>query len=260
MRTGRKPIRSPMTPPSGETSAPTRAAVPDDQRDRRGEAGPEAGDRPRRGPGCTAGSSGWPRTRSRRSGRSGGSPCRSGRRAARRRRGRRSGPVGTTSGRTSREPNADEQRGPDRQHAPRARRPPESDQPNPSMRMPASSRPDREADRPRRRRRARSSCPGGARGVTSRIPASMTPVLPSWNPMSSIARASCHGSRARARRTANTTASTRALRTMTTLRLYLSAHAPQSGTSGMPTTKISALKMPDEGEPLGSSGTPIWRR
>ena len=61
--------------------------------------------------------------------------------------------------------------------------------------------------------------------------------------MSSIASASCHGSRARAT-AAKTTASTSALRTMTTLRLYLSAHAPHSGTSGMPTTKIRALKIP----------------
>jgi hypothetical protein len=75
------------------------------------------------------------------------------------------------------------------------------------------------------------------------MPASITPVLPSWNPISSIASASCHGSRASAT-AANTTASTSALRTMTTLRLYLSAHAPHNGTSGIPTMKISALKMP----------------
>ena len=31
---------------------------------------------------------------------------------------------------------------------------------------------------------------------------------------------------------------------MTTLRLYLSAQAPHSGTSGIPTMKISALKIP----------------
>ena len=61
--------------------------------------------------------------------------------------------------------------------------------------------------------------------------------------MSSIDRASCHGSRDRAT-PAKTTASTTALRTMTTLRLYLSAQAPHSGTSGAPTTKISALNSP----------------
>ena len=76
--------------------------------------------------------------------------------------------------------------------------------------------------------------------------------------MSSIARASCHGSRARAT-AAKTTASTSALRTMTTLRLYLSAQAPQSGTSGMPTTKISALKTPMNVS-RWLSGTPISRR
>ena len=36
----------------------------------------------------------------------------------------------------------------------------------------------------------------------------------------------------------------RALRTITTLRLYLSAQAPQSGTMGAPTTKISELNRP----------------
>ncbi len=76
--------------------------------------------------------------------------------------------------------------------------------------------------------------------MTSRIAASMTPVLPSWNPISRTAIAICHGSRARAAR-ANTTASTRALRTITALRLYLSAHTPHSGTSGSPTTKTSEL-------------------
>ena len=95
-------------------------------------------------------------------------------------------------------------------------------------------------------------------GVTSRIAASMIPVLPSWNPMSSMATASCHGSRASAT-AAKTTASTSALRTMTTLRLYLSAHAPHNGTSGIPTTKISALKMPMNAS-RSDSGTPISRR
>ena len=86
----------------------------------------------------------------------------------------------------------------------------------------------------------------------------MIPVLPSWKPMSSIASATCHGSRARAT-PMNTTASTRALRTMTTLRLYLSAQAPHSGTSGMPTMKISALNTPMNVS-RWLSGTPISRR
>ncbi len=76
--------------------------------------------------------------------------------------------------------------------------------------------------------------------------------------MSSIASATCHGSRARAT-AANTTASTSALRTMTTLRLYLSAQAPHSGTSGMPTTNTRALKIPTKAR-RWLSGTPIWRR
>ena len=90
------------------------------------------------------------------------------------------------------------------------------------------------------------------------MPASITPVLPSWNPISSRLSASCHGSRDSATQT-NTTASTRQLRTMTALREYLSAQTPQSGTSGMPTTKIS-----DENSPTNwrrsASGTPIWLR
>ena len=88
--------------------------------------------------------------------------------------------------------------------------------------------------------------------------ASMTPVLPSWKPTRSMLAASCQGSRLRAT-PANTTASTRALRTMTALRLYLSAHTPQSGTSGAPTTKISALKIPTKRSRSGSA-TPISRR
>ena len=95
-------------------------------------------------------------------------------------------------------------------------------------------------------------------GVTSRMPASMTPVLPSWNPMSRIDSASCHGSCDSATQ-ANTTASTSALRTMTALRLYLSAQTPQSGTSGMPTTKISALNRPTNAS-RSASATPISRR
>ena len=67
--------------------------------------------------------------------------------------------------------------------------------------------------------------------------------------MSSIDKASCHGSRESAT-PANTTASTSALRTMTALRLYLSAQTPQSGTSGMPTTKIERAEQPDEREPV----------
>jgi hypothetical protein len=60
--------------------------------------------------------------------------------------------------------------------------------------------------------------PSRPRGATSRIPASITPVFPSWNPMSSMLTATCQGSRARAI-PAKTTASTTALRAMTALRL-----------------------------------------
>ena len=95
-------------------------------------------------------------------------------------------------------------------------------------------------------------------GVTSRIPASMTPVLPSWNPINSMATASCQGSRARAA-IVKTTASTSALRTITAFRLYLSAHTPHSGTSGAPTTKIRALNRPTNAR-RSPCGTPISRR
>ena len=97
--------------------------------------------------------------------------------------------------------------------------------------------------------------PSLARGATSRIPASITPVLPSWSPMSSRLAASCHGSRLSAT-AANTTASTIALRAITALRLYLSAHTPHSGTSGAPTTKISELKIPTKAR-RSLSSTPM---
>ena len=100
--------------------------------------------------------------------------------------------------------------------------------------------------------------PSLARGVTSRMPASITPVLPSWKPISSMLRASCQGSRDRAT-PANTTASTSALRMMTALRLYLSAQTPHNGTSGIPTTKIRAVNRPTNAS-RSSWGTPICRR
>ena len=96
------------------------------------------------------------------------------------------------------------------------------------------------------------------RGAESRIAASITPVLPSWKPTRSIDPASCQGSRLRATR-ANTTASTIALRTITTLRLYLSAHTPHRGTSGAPTMKIRALNSPTKWS-RSASPTPIWVR
>ncbi len=134
---------------------------------------------------------------------------------------------------------------------------PGSDQPSPSTRMPASAGPKAKPIGPDEPNRAIVT-PSRFSGVTSRIPASITPVLPSWNPMSSIESASCHGSRDRAT-PANTTASTRALRMMTALRLYLSAQTPHSGTSGRPTTKTSELKSPMKARRSASS-TPIWRR
>ena len=98
--------------------------------------------------------------------------------------------------------------------------------------------------------------PTRARGVTSRRAASITPVFPSWSPTSRRLAASCHGSRARAT-PAKTTASTRALRTMTARRLYLSAQTPQNGTRTMPNTKMRLLNRPVK---VGTCelGSPTW--
>ncbi len=101
-------------------------------------------------------------------------------------------PVGMTSGRISRvratssavptDSPADSQKTPG------------SDQPSPSTRMPASAGPNAKPIGPDEPKSAIVT-PRRRSGVTSRIPASITPVLPSWNPISSIERASCHGSR-----------------------------------------------------------------
>ncbi len=58
---------------------------------------------------------------------------------------------------------------------------------------------------------------------------------------------------------AKTTASTTALRTMTARRLYLSAQTPQNGTSRMPNTKMSEVKMPVKAG-MSASGRPTSRR
>ena len=50
-----------------------------------------------------------------------------------------------------------------------------------------------------------------------------------------------------------------ALRTMTALRLYLSAQTPHNGTSGRPTTKIRELNRPTNAS-RSASATPISRR
>ena len=95
--------------------------------------------------------------------------------------------------------------------------------------------------------------PRRRRGVTSRIAASITPVLPSWNPTSRRLSPSCHGVRLSAT-AANTTASTTALRMITALRLYLSAQTPHSGTIGRPSTNTSELSTPIVG-PMSAFGT-----
>ncbi len=85
--------------------------------------------------------------------------------------------------------------------------------------------------------------PSLRRGVTSRMAAIITPVLPSWNPTRSIAATSCQSDWLAAT-TPNTAASTRALRMITALRLYLSAQTPHSGMNGSPERKNSAPRMP----------------
>ena len=166
------------------------------------------------------------------------------------------GPSGTTVGRTSLDPKVTSRAVPIDSSADTAKTA-DSDQPRPSTIRPPRAGPTANPTGPEAPKIAIVT-PSRFRGVTSRMPASITPVLPSWNPMSSIARASCQGSRASATRP-NTTASTRELRTMTALRLYLSAQTPQSGTSGAPTMKISELKSPTNAS-RSAGATPISRR
>jgi hypothetical protein len=100
--------------------------------------------------------------------------------------------------------------------------------------------------------------PSRARGLASRMAASMTPELPSWSPTRSIAIANCHGSCARAT-PAKTPTSTTALRMITAFRLYLSAQTPQSGTSGRPRRKTLAPRRPTQ-RGISDSGRPsCWR-
>ncbi len=129
--------------------------------------------------------------------------------------------------------------------------------PNPSTMIPPRSGPTANPIGPATPNNA-ISVPTRRRGTTSRIAPSITPVLPSWNPIRRRLSASCHGSRDSATQT-NTTASTRALRAMTALREYLSAQTPQSGTSGIPTTKISAENSPTN-VARSASDTPTTRR
>ena len=161
-----------------------------------------------------------------------------------------------TSGRTSCVPSDTRSAVPIENTAERANTP-ETDQPAPSMSTAASTGPTANPTGPAAPNSA-IDVPTRWRGTTSRMPASITPVFPSWNPISSTATAICHGSRASAA-SPNTTTSTRQLRTMTTLRLYLSAQTPQSGTSGSPRTKTSEPNRPMNGR-RSVSGTPSSRR
>jgi len=89
-------------------------------------------------------------------------------------------------------------------------------QPSPSTRRAPSAGPTAKPIGPDTPNRA-ISVPTRCRGTTSRIAPSITPVLPSWNPIRRRLRASCHGSRDSATQ-AKTTASTSALRAMTAFR------------------------------------------
>ena len=88
-------------------------------------------------------------------------------------------PLGTTSGRTSREPNVTSRAVPTDRIAEKAKTGGNA-QPKPSMRIPASAGPTAKPTGPDAPKIA-IVVPRRARGVTSRIPASMIPVLPSWN-------------------------------------------------------------------------------
>ena len=166
-------------------------------------------------------------------------------------------PCGTTDGRTSRDPIATSAPVPSESSA-ESRNTCDSDQPSPSTRTnPPRNGPIANPIGPLAPKIA-IVVPSRRAGTTSRMPASITPVLPSWNPISSRLSASCHGSRDSATHT-NTTASTRQLRTMTALREYLSAQTPHSGTSGAPTMKISDVNSPTNWS-RSAWGTPIWLR
>ena len=195
-RTGRNPTRSPSTPPSGaderpderrRAHAPARSPTP-------ARARPDQ--RPRRRPAGTAGSSGSRGTTRRRSRRSAGRPGRRGRHGPRRTRA----PAPAPPARPRAGPRASRTRraAPSRPTArPTARTPPRATsrgRRRGSRRGPARPR-TRSARTPRR---CAMTVPSRRSGVTSRMPASITPVLPSWNPISSMLRASCHGSRDRA--------------------------------------------------------------
>jgi len=85
----------------------------------------------------------------------------------------------------------------------------------------------------------------------------ITPLLPSWNPTSIIPTTSCHVVWLAAI-TPKTSASTRALRMITALRLYLSAQTPHSGINGSPVRKNSAPRMPTKWG-MSAADTPTSR-
>ena len=91
-------------------------------------------------------------------------------------------------------------------------------------------------------------------GETSRIVASITPVLPSQKPSASVAPISCHASCAKAKAMSATRA-IKPLRTMTSRRDRNSAIASQIGTCGAPTMKMPAVAAPDT-VAISLSGTP----
>ena len=239
--TVRNPIRSPSAPPSGEMSAPTRAAVPATRRDRRGEARPDPDDPLDEDRDVRARHLG--RQERQAEDREDPTDRRIGQDALDGpERERQDRPSGTTVGPDLLRPERHEQGGPDGQQGGdgehRRERPAEAVHDDA-----AEDRPDGEPDRPGRAEDRDRHAEARERRRRPGCPASITPVFPSWNPISSIARASCHGSRASGH-SPKTTASTRALRTMTALRLYLSAQTPHSGTSGAPTMKIRELNRP----------------
>ena len=90
-------------------------------------------------------------------------------------------------------------------------------------------------------------------GATSRIVASITPVLPSQKPSATVAPTSCQAWSASAKAISAARAM-RPLRTMTSRRDRNSAIASQIGTCGAPMTKSPAIEMPvsDAISPMGT--------
>ena len=175
-------------------------------------------------------------------------PDRPGRRGRHRRPDRGRGRSGMTSGRTSRDPNVTSSAVPtdstaDNQNTAG------NDQPRPSIRRPARAGPTANPIGPDAPKIA-IVVPSRRIGVTSRMPASMTPVFPSWNPMRSMLRASCHGSRRQRHAGEHHRLDERAAHDDGLAAVLVGPHAPQRH-ERHPDHEDQRAEEPDEGEPVG---------